>query len=162
MFIKPCADVGNGYMSLFDTSESTANNAGFSFSYFDSGRQAGSLQMQISDNTGNNRIIAATPIGLIAPGTWYHVVVVGQGVGQPLKFYVTPVTSSTVHAYVTSQTISGPDGNYATDAIHDLSIGAQSHTGLAAYNGQFVDPAIFDRALTDAEVQQLFDYTKKS
>ena len=63
---------------------------------------------------------------------------------------------------MTSQTIAGADGNYPTDSNHDLSIGAQAHTGLATYSGQFVDPAIFNRALTEAEVQQLFDYTKKA
>ena len=144
-------------MVLFDTSESTSGNAGFSFTLTDNG----SIRMQISDNAGNTRIVASSPTGLVSAGSWYHVAVVGRGAGQPLTFYVTSVSDTTVQAYVTSKTIAGPDGNYATDADHNLSIGAQSHTGLAPFNGQIVDQAIFDRALSETEIQQLFDYTKK-
>jgi sialidase-1 len=157
-FIKPGASLGSGYMALFDTSESTSNHAGFSFTLTDSG----AIRMQISDNAGNTRIMASSPSGLVSTSSWFHVVVVGHGAGQPLTFYVTPASSTVVQSYVTSKTIVGPDGNYATDADHNLSIGAQSHTGLAAYNGQIVDQAIFSRALSEDEIQQLFDFTKKN
>ena len=88
--------------------------------------------------------------------------VVGNGVGQPVTFYITSATSTTVTAYTPAGLFSGVDGNYPTAATNNLTIGALSASGLAAFNGQMVDQAVFNRALSLAAIQQLFDYTKKT
>ncbi len=85
----------------------------------------------------------------------------GSGPGHPLRFYVTPVTASTVASQVSNTSVSGANGNYATDASHNLSIGAMVNTQSSPFDGQMVDETIYNRALSKAEIQQLFDYTKK-
>ncbi len=85
---------------------------------------------------------------------------VGHGAGQPVTFYVTPVSNATVQAYNSSEVLSGADGDYPTDATQNLSIGARTSRN-ASLDGQMVDQAIYDRALTTAEIQQLFAYTKQ-
>jgi sialidase-1 len=156
-FIKPGFNPGGAYMSLFDTAENSTGNPGFSLTLGNNGN----LQMSISGTDGLVRLNASSPDGLIKQGKWYHIVVVGQGAGAPVRFYVTDAAQSLVVGYISSTGMMGPDGNYATDAAHDLNIGARANTGAAAFNGQMVDEAIYNRALTAAEIQQLFDFTKK-
>ena len=67
---------------------------------------------------------------------------------------------SAVASYTSATRISGANGDYPTDANHNLTVGSQSNTGHGAFNGQMVDEAIYNRALSDAEIQQLFNYTK--
>jgi sialidase-1 len=155
MFVKP-ASFGSGYMTLFDTGEAGVANSGFTFRLFNDG----SLGLVISADS-TFRINSYTAGGLVSTDSWYHVVVVGQGVDQPVTYYVTPVTAASVVAYPSSEVIGGADGAYPTDATHALSIGALANTGMAGFHGNMVDQAIYDRPLTPAEVQQLFDYTKK-
>ncbi|MGD9723991.1 MAG: LamG-like jellyroll fold domain-containing protein [Pirellulales bacterium] len=155
-FIKPGPPYAP-WSALFDNSQGSSANSGFTMSM----DVDGSIGLTISGPSGTARLNATTPDGLVTQNTWYHVAVVGNGAGQPVTFYVTPVTASTVAAYTSGATIGGADGNYPAGANFDLRIGALANNGFAAYHGDMVDQAIFDRALTPQEIQQLFDYTKK-
>ena len=52
------------------------------------------------------------------------------------------------------------DPAFEDNLNHNLTVGSQSNTCHGAFNGQMVDEAIYNRALSDAEIQQLFNYTK--
>ena len=153
-FVKLDSPIG-GYAPLFDTADATSNN-GFTFRVM----ADGSVNFSIFNADGTSRINASSAPGLVQSGGWYHVAVVGNGAGNPVTFYVTPVDSAAVVAYVSTKTIVGANGNYPTDASHNLAIGGLA-SGGGRFDGQLIDEAIYDRALTAAEIQQLFDYTKK-
>lgn len=154
-FIKSRQDFG-GYMTLFDTAQGRTENSGFTLLL----QPNGSLQMLITGPDGTIRYNQTTAPGLIAKDAWYHVAVVGNGVDQPITIYITSAAGATVTAYTPAGLVSGVDGNYPTAVSNNLTIGALSASGLAAFNGQMVDQAVFNRALSQAEIQQLFDYTK--
>jgi len=153
-FMKMDSTIG-GYSSLFDTANATTNN-GFTFRVL----ADGSVNFSIYKADGTLRINATSSPGLVHPGTWFHVAVVGNGAGQPVTFYITSVNSSAVVNYVSAQAIVGANGNYPTPASNNLAIGGLTGGG-GAFKGQLIDEAIYDRALTQAEIQQLFDFTKK-
>ena len=121
----------------------------------------GSVTMQIVGPELHVALPRVSPVGLVTPGTWFQVAVVGPRPGRPVTFYITPVTAATVATYVSAQAITGVNGTYATDANHDLTIGSFSNTGQASFNGQMLDQAIYNRALSQSEIQQLYDYTKQ-
>ncbi len=153
--IKP--DQGFGiYMTLFDTTRGTSANSGWNLVLMPDG----SLAMGIIGQDQTPRVNATSPAGLITANNWYHVVAVGRGPGQPIRFYITSLADSTVSTYF-AQAINGPNGTYPSSPSLPLTIGALSGSGQAAFNGSMVDQAIYDRALTVTEIQQLFDYTKR-
>lgn len=156
LFVKTSTFV-NGNVALFDNTEATASNAGFSLLL----SSTGSLTMFISAGNGTTRLVENTPAGLVPLGAWCQIVVVGNGPGKPLTYYVTPAGDHTVNPYNFGHAIAGANGNYQSDAAHDLTIGATSNRGYASFNGQMVDQAIYNRALTPQEVQQLFDFTTR-
>lgn len=156
-FIKPGPGFGI-YMALFDTVQGTATNSGFSLALMPNGQ----LGMSTSGPNGNVRINGSSPAGLINRDQWYHIAVVGNGPGQPLTFYVTPVSAQSIAAYQSTAVMTGPNGDYPSQANLPLRIGALTGSGQAAYQGGMVDQAIFNRALTAAEIQQLFDFTKNN
>ncbi len=147
---------GPGRMTLFDTADNTAANPGFNLSLLPDG----TVQFAMYGSDSLVRFMGTSKLAVTA-GAWYQVVVVGSGPGHPLRFYVTPVTASTVASQVSNTSVSGANGNYATDASHNLSIGAMVNTQSSPFDGQMVDETIYNRALSKAEIQQLFDYTKK-
>ena len=155
-FIKADANQGAS-MALFDTAQSTSAFAGFSLLLTPSG----GLTMLIVGPGTTLRLNENSAAGLVTQGVWYHVAVVGRGPGNPITFYVTPVTAATVAGSTSGQAITGENGNYATDADHNLTIGSLANSGQASFNGQMVDQAIYNRALSQTEIQQLFDYTKR-
>jgi sialidase-1 len=142
--------------ALFDTAQTTSVNSGFSLLLSPNG----SLTFLISSGNQTIRFSETTAAGLVAAGGWYHIAVVGSGAGKPVTFYATPVSSPTVKSSLSNHVISGDNGTYSTDANHNLTIGSLSNTGYASFGGQMVDEAIYDRPLTNQEIQQLFDYTK--
>lgn len=85
--------------------------------------------------------------------------VVGNGPGQPVSYYVTPVTSSVVEAYQFGADMFGP--NVVSPSVNDLYIGSSASPYRNAFNGRMVDQAIYNCALSAAAIQLLFDYTKK-
>jgi hypothetical protein len=156
-FIKADANLGAS-MALFDTAQSTSAFPGFSLLL----TPGGGLTMLIVGPGTTLRLNQNSAPGLVTQGAWYHIAVVGRGPGNPVTFYVTPVTAASVAPSTSGQPIAGENGNYATDANHNLTIGSLSNTGQASFNGQMVDQAIYNRALSQAEIQQLFDYTKRT
>ena len=156
-FVKAGSSFGS-LAALFDTTESSSVNSGFSLLLAPNG----SLTMLISGPGTTLRLNQQSPSGLITPGEWYHVAVVGTGPGNPVTFYVTPVTATTVVPYRWGQAITGANGNFPTDANHNLTIGSFTKSGHASFNGQMVDQAIYDRGLSAADIQQLFNYTKRA
>jgi hypothetical protein len=153
-FVKIGANF-NANMALFDTAESTSTNSGFSLLV----TPRGALTTLIVGEPGTTRFYQTTADHVVSPDKWYHIAVVGNGPGNPLRYYVTETNDPTVNAFQTSRLITGSNGNYASDAAHNLTIGALARTGNGSFNGQMVDQAIFNRALTPAEIQQLFNYT---
>ena len=52
---------------------------------------------------------------------------VGNGPGNPIKFYVTPVSASNVTSFNSTSSLAGDNGTYATDLTHELFIGGRSN-----------------------------------
>jgi hypothetical protein len=157
-FLKMGAPTG-GYMTIFDTSEASPDNPGFSLFL----RQDGSVFLTVTGGTAQSvRFFAAAPGGNLDPNQWYHVAVVGSGPGNPITFYITPVGSSNVVTYTSTGVLAGDNGTYTTDASHQLYIGQRSNStsGGSPFNGGLVNEAIFDQALTPAQIQQLFVFGK--
>jgi sialidase-1 len=165
-FVKIGASTG-GAMTLFDTNEAQTSQAGFSLLR----NTDGTLQLEISGGSANTvRFNDTSPAGSqLAAGQWYHVAVVGSGPGSPVRFYVTPVDAASVVPYNSATTLGGANGTYVTDSNHDLFIGGRSNTstnqgapgpGAAPLNGGMVNQAIFNRALSADEIQQLFNQGK--
>ena len=100
----------------------------------------------------------------MTPSTWYHVAVVGTGPGNPIQFYVTPVSASTVTEFNSTATLAGANGTYPTDLNHELFIGialqSSKPPALSPFNGGMVNETIYDTALTPAQIQQLFLFGK--
>jgi hypothetical protein len=156
-----------GPMTLFDTNEALTTLAGFSLMR----DTDGSLRLVIGGGTSQTvRFNNTAPSGAeLSAGTWYHVAVVGSGPGNPVQFYVTPLSASSVTRYDSVNPLAGPNGTYLTDTSHDLLIGGRSNTaisgdsssaGAAPLNGGMVNQAIFNTALSAAQIQQLFLYGK--
>ena len=100
----------------------------------------------------------------IASGQWYFVAVVGSGPNNPVQFFVSPVSDSTITDYDSANPLAGSNGTYDTDANHDLYIGGRSNSqqsGAEPFNGEMVNQAVFNTALTPAQIQQLFLYGKQ-
>ncbi|HTM56076.1 MAG TPA: dockerin type I domain-containing protein, partial [Pirellulales bacterium] len=126
-------------------------------------RQDGSVFLTVTGGTAQTvRFFAAAPGGNLDPNQWYHVAVVGNGPGNPVTFYITPVGSSNVVTYTSTGVLTGDNGTYTTDSSHELYIGQRSNksTGGSPFNGGLVNEAIFDQALTPAQIQQLFVFGK--
>ncbi len=155
-FVK-LAPGASGYEALFNTNDGTSANSGFSFEV----DANGSVQLSITDSNGNIRFLENSQPGLVTSGSWYQVAVVGNGAGNPVTFYITSASATSVVAYTSANSIALGNGDYATQAGQDLVIGA-SISDRDIFKGQMVDQAIYNRALSAAEIQQLFDYTKKS
>ena len=86
--------------------------------------------------------------------------VVANGPNNPVAFYVTPVSASTVSAATSTTNMTGANGTYSTDANHNLRIGSAPNTDQMPFNGEMVNQAVYNRALSAAEIQELFNYTK--
>lgn len=154
VFVKVGSNFGANRV-LFDTAESKSTNSGFSLLV----TPQGALTTLIVGQPGSIRFNQTTAEDVVLADRWYHIAVVGSGPGNPLKYYVTQANDPTVNSFQTSRVILGSNGNYATDADHNLTIGALARTGQSSFNGQMVDQAIYNRALSAAEIQQLYNYT---
>ncbi len=154
-FVNVGSNFSGGYETLFDTADAVGTNSGFSLTV----TSDGTLNLSVTGPNSMVRFSGNTPVGLIAKDTWYQVAAVGTGAGNPIAFYVTPVASSMVTPYLSTPVLTGANGNYATDANHNLAIGASDVTGRGLFLGNMVDQAIYNRALSTAEIQQLFNYT---
>jgi hypothetical protein len=159
-FVNMGAATG-GYMTIFDTSEGSTAKPGFSLFL----QQNGLLFLSVTGGTeASVRFFDSAPAGAaITPSTWYHIAVVGTGPGNPLQFYVTPVSDSTVTAFNSTSTLAGDNGTYPTDLNHELFIGSRSNKqspGASPFNGGMVNQAIYDTALTSAQIEQLFRFGK--
>ena len=148
-----------GYMTIFDTSEGSSSLPGFSLFL----QQNGVPFLAVTGGTAQTvRFFDSAPEA-VAPSTWYHVAVVGTGPGNPIQFYITPVSDSTVTAFNSTTTLAGDNGTYPTDLNHELFIGSRSNRqapGAAPFNGGMVNETIYDTALTPAQIQQLFLFGK--
>lgn len=157
-FLNLGESTGN-YMTIFDTSEASQSKAGFSLFV----QSDGSVWLAVTGGTeATKRFYEKSPLAPLARDQWYHLAVVGSGPGQPVKFYLTPVSANTVSSINSTSLLAGSNGDYATDANHELTIGgrAGATTGAAPFNGGLVNQAIFDQALTQQQIQQLFLFGK--
>ncbi len=158
-FVNAGASTG-GFMTIFDTNRASSSVAGFSLFL----RPDGQLSLSITGGAaGPVRFNEAVPEGTMTPGEWYHVAVVGNGPGNPIKFYITPVSASQVTSFDSADPLVGANGTYPNGA-GSLFIGSRSNqggpAGEAPFNGGLVNQAIFNQALTPAQIQQLFLFGK--
>ncbi|MEX0641577.1 MAG: LamG-like jellyroll fold domain-containing protein [Pirellulales bacterium] len=153
-FVKPGQTFGASMMLLDNTAGTVANN-GFSLLI----NPDGSLGLYIVGQNSTLLVNNTSAPGLLSADVWYHVAVVGNGPGQPLKYYVTPVSGSTVTPFTMGPGMIAPSG--PSPSVNNLYIGASANPYRNVFNGQMVDQAIYNRALSTAEIQILFDYTKK-
>jgi hypothetical protein len=159
-FVNVGAATG-GYMTIFDTSEGSHALPGFSL-FLD---QNGLPFLTVTGGTPESvRFFESAPeAAAITPSTWYHIAVVGTGPGNPIQFYVTPVSASAVTEFNSTSTLAGNNGTYPTDLNHELFIGSRSNKqtpGGSPFNGGMVNETIYDTALTPAQIQQLFRFGK--
>jgi len=157
-FINVKAEAGS-YMTIFDTNEASEDLPGFRFLR----QQDGRLLLVITGGTPETiRFAEPAPGGAMDLETWYQVAAVGRGPGNPVEFYVTPISANRVQQFSSTGTLGGSDGNYGTDVFHGLMIGTASgqFPGLNPFNGGMVNQTIYDRALSPLEIQKLFQYGK--
>lgn len=157
-FLKLGASTGN-YMTIFDTSEASQSKAGFSLFV----ASDGTVWLTVTGGTeATKRFYEKSPLPKLAADQWYHLAVVGSGPGSPVKFYLTAVSANQVTAVNSAASLAGANGTYATDSFHELVIGGRSGaaSGTAPFNGGLVNQAIFDKALTTQQIQQLFLFGK--
>lgn len=152
-FVK--AGASSAPMTLFDNTAGTLANGGFSLTI----NEDGSLGLYIVGPNSTLRLNDTSAPGLIARDVWYHVAAVGNGPGRGVTYYVTPVSNSTVTAYGFGSGVSGP--NVVSPSVHNLYIGSRADPYRNGFNGQMVDQALYNRALSAAEIQLLFDYTRQ-
>ena len=154
-------DATGGYMTIFDTSEGSISTP----------RLQPVLQQNrtvvLERHRRNGETVrfhfSAPDVAAMTPSTWYHVAVVGTGPGNPVKFYITPVSSSTVSSYASTTALAGANGTYPSDINHELFIGSRSNKqspGTSPFNGGMVNQTIFDTALTQTQIQQMFLFGK--
>jgi sialidase-1 len=159
-FVRPGADTGSD-MTLFDTSEGLTTRAGFNLSR----KPNGTLSLKVSGGTQQSLRFSGSPSGaVLTSGQWYHVAVVGSGSGTPVRFYVTPLSADDAVLY-SATSMFGSNGSYPTDAMHDMTIGGRSNAGangggVAPFAGGLVNVAVFDQALSAAQVRELFLFGK--
>jgi hypothetical protein len=97
----------------------------------------------------DNRYGACTPGGVVSTGQWYHVVAVFNSSSTTAKIYVNTVQRA---SQVTGQQLTSNSG-----AVFRLAY--TWYTGNNKYyNGVLDEIAVFDRALTDAEISALYTY----
>ena len=122
----------------------------------------GTISLLIGGGTPQTVRLAQTYFTNLPVGSWYHIASVGTGPGNPVTLYLTPVSATTVSAMQSTTTLQGPNGNYPTDAAHDLTIGSRNTPSipLQSLKGDMVNQAIYNRALSPVEIQELFQYGK--
>ncbi len=81
--------------------------------------------------------------GEIETGNWYHIAVVGKASGD-MDIYINGVLDSSA------------SGLSATTKPEAIIIGADTGTELACFKGIIDEVAIFNRALADSEIQQVY------
>ena len=123
------------------------------------------LRFNVTDGAGNslvNQNLATYLSGVaslpqLSTGSWYQVVIVGNGPGTPLQYYLTPMTATEVQQYQTSAALAPIGTPTATGSTQDLQIGYAGNASTStAPTVNFKDLAIFNQALTPAQVEQLF------
>jgi hypothetical protein len=153
-----------GDLVLAGNNSDTSALAGFDLTVDSSGN----LDFNITDGTGDAVSLIDQDLATFASGNsslpqlstggWYQIVIVGNGPGTPLQYYLTPMTATDVQQYQTSQSMIPAAAPAATGSTQNLQIGNVGNssvaTGPATLN--FKDLAIFNQALTPDEVEQLF------
>jgi len=103
----------------------------------------------------NNKSSGASSAGIYT-GKWYHLVMVFDGTlsTQNLKFYIngSPDTFGTIYSSGTTVLQTSVPRNAAT-ALH---IGAQDSADTVGWNGLIDEVRVYNKALTLAEVQDLY------
>ncbi len=156
-FVNIGASTG-GYMTLFDTDGGLTTSPGFSLLV----QQDGQLYLNVSTGSAQSVRFSGTGAGLnLAPNQWYFLAVVGSGPNNSVQFFAAPVSTSSMTDYFSAATLTGANGTYNTDASHDLFIGGRTDSAQGQpFNGEMVNQAIFNTALTPPQIQQLFLFGK--
>src|SRR5262249_46777547 len=145
-------------MTLLDTNQGDTTKPGFSLMRL----ADNSLFFEISGGAnGPVRYSGILPSVSLPSNQWYQLAIVGSGTGNFLKVYVTPASRLNMPV-ASGLAISGANGNYPTDANHDLVIGGRSdvgnnglNAGATPFNGSMFDVAIFNQALSVTQIRQL-------
>jgi hypothetical protein len=154
----------SGGLELVGNNSNTSALPGFDLSV----GTGGDLDFNITDGTGTGASLIDQKLATFAAGnssvpqlstgSWYQIVIVGNGAGSALQYYLTSMTATAVAQYQTSATMTPIAAPTATAATQNLQIAnvLNCQTGTATPTLNFKDLAIFNQALTPAEVQQLF------
>ncbi len=153
----------DGSLELIGNNNNTSALPGFYLGV----NSSGDLNFNITDGTGDQTSLVDQTLATysysnnslpqLSTGGWYQIVIVGNGPGTPLQYYLTPMTATQVQQYQTSQSmtaIATPTATGATQNLQIANVGDSSATGPPTVN--FKDLAIFNQALTPAQVSQLF------
>ena len=103
----------DGELQLVGNNSDTSAKPGFNLAIDSSGN----LDMNITDGIGTGRSLIDQALATyssgnsslppLSTGGWYQIVVVGNGPGTPLQYYLTPMTATQVQQYQTSATMAG-------------------------------------------------------
>ncbi len=153
----------NGSLQLVGNNSDTSARPGFYLAVDGNGN----LDFNITDGLGTGASLLdqdlATYSGTnnslpqLSTGVWYQIVIVGNGPGTPLQYYLTPMTAAEVQQYQSSKSMAPIGAPTATGATQNLQIANVSDAatpGTPTVN--FKDLAIFNQALTPPQVEQLF------
>lgn len=101
-------------------------------------------------------IDAATPNNAITDTAWHHIAVKSTGTGNNVTFYIDGVSQTTTYNSSYTSLSSG-------DSTRVFGIGAATFSSLIlTFNGSIDDLCVFNRALTDGEVRQLYETGKST
>jgi hypothetical protein len=154
----------DGSLSLLGNNAATSAEPGFDLLV----DRNGNLEFDITDGTGNASSLISQNLATIntgngslpelSTGTWYQIVIVGNGPGEPLTYYLTPMSATAVQQYQTASSLAAIGMAVATGPNQNLQIG-NVNDGFTL-NGNptlnFKDVALFNQALSPAAVDQLF------
>jgi hypothetical protein len=144
----------------------TATNLAVGFGYGDADLNGGIFQVNFNYNCEgvgfDNSVQAVIRSGSVVNNTkWHHIVAVhdatvGIQVGN-VKLYVDGVLQSNVNC-----SVGGTTSTISTNNTFPITVGRTANASARYFNGDLDDFYFYNRALTPAEVLQLYNYVTSS
>ena len=134
---------GTGYDYLFDTINGNSNNKGISIQF----KQSGQIQARIDDSNTSTEYQVSSQNN-VNDGIWHHLVFAWTGTTENngMKLYIDGV----LNAQATS-------GFNASTHTYNLTIGKPNNLTQYYLNGSLDNIRIYNRVLTDVEIEALYD-----
>ena len=128
----------DGNLVLIGNNSGTSAKAGFDLKVDSSGN----LDFEITDGTGSGKSLINQDLATYASGNsslpqlstggWYQIVIVGNGPGTPLQYYLTPMTTTQVQQYQTSTAMTPIAMPTATGSTQNLQLANVGNASTAS------------------------------